>query len=56
MIRVAKLLQLFGLCVLPAALVIGWSNVPRAGVVELSIMLLGALAFGIGREIEKRAR
>ena len=54
MIRLAKLLQLFGLLVMPAALIIGFSNVPRAGEVELAIMGGGVLVFALGREVEKR--
>ena len=54
MIQLAKFLQLFGLLVLPAALVIGCSNVPRAGEVELAVMAGGVLVFAVGRQIESR--
>lgn len=54
MIQLAKLLQLFGLLVLPAALVVGCSGVPHGGEVELGIMAMGAFVFAIGREVEKR--
>ena len=54
MIRLAKILQLFGLLVLPAALVIGCSGVPHGGEMELGIMAVGALVFALGRQVEKR--
>jgi len=53
-IRLAKFLQLFGLLVLPAALVIGCSGVSHGGEMEFGVMAVGALVFAIGRQVEKK--